>query len=685
MKHQPAPLSFTLWLAMCMLWCGCSRNAETEECSDAIYSSGDIEVFSDSIIIGNVNYTAISPYEITNCWKSTSDTPDPHITLTSSSLMADALFNKAISTCHHSSPSVTDIYLHGALLDPQRSMEALRSMVDTDGTIHRQGFPIKADKEAWAAAAWEIYCATGSASWLKESYRIINRTLQKEHFTIKADPDGLIHGTPSYMEPPQNYFPSWMSPVDRFHTICLGTNLWHYATLSVACKMARKLKLYAEREWAAAADRIRNAINDNFWIPSASMYGQYMYGNLYPVLSSSADNRANSLSVILSVASPEMGRRLMESRPTRSYGMPAVSPSINDAAAEPAPDIQVLQGIAAAHTQDEEALLEAIGPLWCMGLDERADAGWHSLLLRGLLGIRLYPDGLSLSPFIPGKLPGEKRLCGLRFREAILDINIHGSGNKIASFSIDSVSQERAFIDQSISAGPHRIDIVMSGNSLSDMQHTIATSAPDTPPASPKIFWNDDRHGKILNYDKDAVYDVYTNGILSESITAPHYAVTDTGTTVIDIVPKINNISGFAARSHISAPASSRIHIPATAITPRRAPLHLIRNKDIATHYIELAARHNTRITFYVQAPSEGEYFINIGYSNGTAETALRTLEVNEKYAGTLIFPPVAHNDWISVRTSSTVTATLRAGANKLSLTYAGTTILLNEINLLKK
>ena len=46
MKHQPAPMSFTLWLAMCMLLCGCSRNAETEECSDAIYSSGDIEAVS---------------------------------------------------------------------------------------------------------------------------------------------------------------------------------------------------------------------------------------------------------------------------------------------------------------------------------------------------------------------------------------------------------------------------------------------------------------------------------------------------------------------------------------------------------------------------------------------------------------------------------------------------------------
>ena len=417
-----------------------------------------------------------------------------------------------------------------------------------------------------------------------------------------------------------------------------------------------------------------------------------MYGDMYPILSMSADNRANPLSVILGVASPEMGRRLMKSRPTLPDGMPAVYPAINDASAKPAPDLQAMQGIAAAYTKNENAMLEAMGPLWCMTIDRDDCCAWPGLLLRGLFGLRLHPDGLSVTPFIPDRMPGDKRLSNLRFRDTVLDICIHGSGDKIVSFTVDSIRQERAFIDADISAGHHSIDIVMSGNSISDRpDNTVITKAALTPP-EPKMFWENEREGKILNYDRDAIYDVYQNGIMTECLTGPEYTVTDTGTTVINIVPTVDNIvptvdgsGGFSPRPHISATPAARIHIPATAITPRRAPLHLIRNKETATRYIELAARHNTRITFYVQAPSEGEYFISIGYSNGTTETAIRTLEVNGQYAGTMIFPPETHNDWISVRQSSTATAWLRAGTNKLSLTYAGTTILLNEINLLKK
>ena len=686
MKHISAPIILSLWLTMCQLWCGCSRDTGSKDNSNALYRAGDIEVFADSIIIGDITYTALGPAEITHCWKAPSGgSTDLDITFASSSHMADALFSKALSRYYHFPLSTADIYIHGALLDPQRAMESLRSMVADDGTIHRHGFPITADKEAWAAAAWEVYCATGSTPWLKEAYRVINRTIQRDTPVLDAGRNGLIHGTPSYMDPPKDYFPSWMSPVDRFQTICLGTNLWHYATLSTACKMAEKQNLYSEKEWESSAEKVRNAINDNFWIPSASMFGQYMYGDMYPILSMSADNRANPLSVILGVASPEMGRRLMKSRPTLPDGMPAVYPAINDASAKPAPDLQAMQGIAAAYTKNENAMLEAMGPLWCMTIDRDDCCAWPGLLLRGLFGLRLHPDGLSVTPFIPDRMPGDKRLSNLRFRDAVLDICIHGSGDKIVSFTVDSIRQERAFIDADISAGHHSIDIVMSGNSISDRpDNTVITKAALTPP-EPKMFWENEREGKILNYDRDAIYDVYQNGIMTECLTGPEYTVTDTGTTVINIVPTVDGSGGFSPRPHISATPAARIHIPATAITPRRAPRHLVRNKETATRYIELAARHNTRITFYVQAPSEGEYFISIGYSNGTTETAIRTLEVNGQYAGTMIFPPETHNDWISVRQSSTATAWLRAGTNKLSLTYAGTTILLNEINLLKK
>ena len=92
-----------------------------------------------------------------------------------------------------------------------------------------------------------------------------------------------------------------------------------------------------------------------------------------------------------------------------------------------------------------------------------------------------------------------------------------------------------------------------------------------------------------------------------------------------------------------------------------------------------------TRLTFYVQAPAEGEYFFNIAYANGTSGTATRTVEVNNSHAGVIVCPDVTHNDWITTRTSSTIRVNLHKGVNKLSLTYVDNTILLHDIYLLKK
>ena len=103
-----------------------------------------------------------------------------------------------------------------------------------------------------------------------------------------------------------------------------------------------------------------------------------------------------------------------------------------------------------------------------------------------------------------------------------------------------------------------------------------------------------DSRAKIINFDKGATYEVYLNGILSENISSPEYTLTDTGTTVVSVVPVVDKMSGFSPRAHVSAPDRYSIHIPATAITPRRPPRHLIPYPELASRYIELAARHNT-------------------------------------------------------------------------------------------
>lgn len=669
-------------LIIVMSWCSCIRSAPA---GDALYHTGAIDVYPDSIIIGSVVYRAVNSHEITNAWMDTAvtDNDSPYPRLHSSSGMADALFTKSLSGYTVSPLSTADIYLSGAIMDPDRSMTMLRSMVSDDGTIHHIGYPIRAAREAWAAAAWEVYCATGSESWLKEAYRVVNRTYLREISVISAG-RGLIHGTPSYMSPSASYFPAWMLPADEFMTICLGTNLWHYSTLSTASVMAARLNLKAESEWTESATLTRNSINDNFWVPANSFYGQYFYGDMFPILSPSADNYANALAVILGVATPEMASRLMASRPSRPEGMPTIFPPANDGGNVTHPVTQALQGIAASIVGDEEALLASIGALWCMSLDETPSIHWPSLLLRGIFGMDLSPEGISFSPVVPGKLQGKKSLTSLRYRDAVLDINIHGSGDKIASFAIDSIHFDRAFIDSSIS-GHHRVDITMSGNNITGHVRPPYFTSQETAPSTPRLYWEDGRRAKIINFDKAATYEIYLNGILSENISSPEYSLTDTGTTVVSVVPVVDNMSGFSPRGHVAAPAQSRIHIPATAITPRRPPRHLIPYPELASRYIELAARHNTRLTFYVQAPADGEYFINIAYSNGTTDTALRSLEVNGSYSGTLVCPPGPHNDWITTQQSSTLSVTINAGTNKLSLTYIGTTILLHDIYLLKK
>ena len=112
---------------------------------------------------------------------------------------------KRLSRYHDAPLSPLDIYLSGAILDPARSMETLRSLAP-DGIISRPGFPLTSDNEAWAAAAMEVYHATGSEDWLKEAYRIITASLMGQSAPLRAG-DGLVRGLPSYLQRLKGYTP----------------------------------------------------------------------------------------------------------------------------------------------------------------------------------------------------------------------------------------------------------------------------------------------------------------------------------------------------------------------------------------------------------------------------------------------------------------------------------------------
>lgn len=663
-------------LALAALTAACSRAKELKEC---IYDGGDFEVYADSIVRGGKIYKALSATEITDVWSTAeSDTTVP--VYRSDQLMADALFAKAMS--ESGVYSSDDIYLSLGLLRPQESMEALRAMAAMPAPDD-ENFPYCAVDPLWAAAAWEVYCSTGSHQWLKEAYDRITSALNRQHTLNRTEESPLVCGAPRYTLNHEIYFPEWMDAMDRFSTISTSVNVCRSYSFEIASRMARELRKYAEREWQTQATRLRGIINDRLWLPDRQRYAQCLYGAYYPIVSMLSDSRANALAVLFDIATPEMGAAIVSELPLIRAGVPSVYPSITGAN-HISPLAQTLFGLAAARTRNPQAFNIAASALWNMALNSRLPAQWPAMVLRGIFGISQAPDGLRFSPMVPKEFSGDKEITGLKYRNATLDIRLHGTGDRIATFTIDSVSSADHFISADLS-GRHRIVITLSGNDLQPGKVSM-NDRPVPLPAVPKVQWNTSRDARILNFTKGNTYEIYVNGVMTEETASDIYHISDDGTAVADIVQTSDRRwAGFSPRAHVCAPSDAEITIHASSVTPRRPPLHFIRDKATATNYIELAARHNTRITCYANAPADGEYFLTVGYSNGSPRCALRTLSVNDDYAATLVFPPRRPLDWISVFPSTTALVRLKAGPNKIALTYIQGTILLNRISLLRK
>ena len=74
-----------------------------------------------------------------------------------------------------------------------------------------------------------------------------------------------------------------------------------------------------------------------------------------------------------------------------------------------------------------------------------------------MFGINLTENGLYLTPFVPEKFGGDKRLTNFKYRNAIIDITVHGTGSNIIYALVDDKKVENISIPKNIS-GKHTIE-----------------------------------------------------------------------------------------------------------------------------------------------------------------------------------------------------------------------------------
>lgn len=597
------------------------------------------------------------------------------------------------------------IYLSLAYLDPEGSMNSLRAKVKNGRIVQDTGtggaWPVSSDRVVWAVAAWEIYKVTGDHSWLKEAFEIIDATL-KDDMAVVYDPTYcLMHGEQSYLDWREQTYPRWMQPADIYGSMCLGTNVVFAHTFELMARMASELNIPAI-EYRKTATRLRESINDNLWLPNLGYYSEYLYGTPYPINSMATDNLGQSLGILFDITTPEMASSIISRTPVGIYGTTSVFPQIadikpyhNDAVW---PFVQAFWNLAAAKTGNVEAVKAGLAAIYraaalfatnkelfvastgdYRGTAVNSDAqlwsaaGHLAMTFRLIAGITFESDRMEFHPFIPQAYSGTKHIKGFRYRDAVLDINISGNGNRIASVSIDG-KNSKPFIPATLT-GQHTVDIIMANNSFPEAKINI--TEPTFMPSTPVVKWGKDGHtARIENFDPANSYLVMLNGEQKNDLEEADYTLYNaTEFTTVNFTPVFDNrVEGFSMRPHFFIPRGSMTLIQAEDVA--EGGTKLIKDEEKAAKVVELTTRRNTHIEMQFDAKDDGVYFVDVRYANGSGpintdnKCAIRTLSVNGRRIGAIVMPQRGIGEWLSTGFSNMLRIEMHSGLNTLSIDY---------------
>ena len=596
------------------------------------------------------------------------------------------------------------IILSMAYMQPLASQVSLMQKVNANGRIIQDtgsggAWPVSSDRMIWAVAAYEIYKVTGDRQWLEYIYPVIKNSLFDD-LEVIADDNGLVHGETSFIDWREQSYPRWMQTADIFQSQALGTSVVHAQAWQVLSEIATLLGDKDVAKIAADNHRIiADAVNRELWMPEKGYYAMYNYGRNFPILNPRAETLGESLAIIYGVADSERAREITENNPTTPFGVSIFFPQIADIPPYHNnalwPWVAAYWAIANAQVGNETGTLEAIGSifrpaalfatnkenfvldngdiatqlnssnmLWCL-------AGNIAVTHKILFGIHFDVDGLSFRPFVPKALAADRSLTGFKYRNAVLDINIKGSGNQIKSFKLNG-KEHKPFIPSNIK-GHNIIDIVMADNEIAPMKvnHTANVKAPLTPIAwlaDGLLSWNP------VEYSDDH-YVILRDGIRIADTYQTSFRVTEPGEYQV-IVVNSDGVESFASEPR-SLFGTIVLEMPEESITFKSSEITYEPTSPIAGYhgagFVEID--HTTvPLEMNVTVPTDGVYAVSLIYANGNGpvytenKCAVRTLVVDGKPAGALIMPQRGEGKWSDWGRSSLLRIPLTAGNHKLSI-----------------
>lgn len=609
------------------------------------------------------------------------------------------------------------ILLSMAYMQPEATRVSLMRKVSPTGRIIQDtgsggAWPVSSDRMIWALAAYELYKVTGDREWLEYIYPVILNSMEDDlHVTRSAS--GLVKGETSFIDWREQSYPRWMQTADIYASEALGTSVVHAQAMRVLSEIAAELGHDdVARKYAALADETAEAINSRLWLDDKGYYAMYNYGRVNPVVNPRAETLGESLAVLYGIADENRTRSIAENTPVTPFGVGIFFPQIadqrpyhNDALW---PWVGAYWALANAKARNEAGTLEAIGAvfrpaalfttnkenfvldngdiatelnssnmLWCL-------AGNIAITHKILFGLRFEKDGLAIEPFVPRALGQTRTLSDFRYRGATLDITVKGFGDRIASCTVNGRRHE-PFIPADIKPGKYEVVITMADNDIAPMRvnRTPNVKAPLTPVATLTHSDDADAPGAPVNN----LLQWHPIEYINHYLVLRDGAVVDTTrqTSYPAIVPgeyQVIGVSDDGVQSFASEPlcnyeaAAWEFPGEGTAMASEEIsyPAERPVNGWHGAGFVETDHRNPSR-SLEFDVPADGTYAITVVYANGNGpvntenKCAVRTLEIDGSAAGTAVMPQRGRANWDDWGRSNVVTAPLKAGRHKLSLT----------------
>ncbi|HUO85761.1 MAG TPA: glycogen debranching protein [Thermoanaerobaculia bacterium] len=592
-----------------------------------------------------------------------------------------------------------------ALVAPEEVRAGLLARVDGDGRIVQDSgtggsWPISTDRVAWALAAWELYAATGDREWLRTAYGVIRRSVEADLEVAFDRETGLFRGESTFLDWREQSYPRWMEAADIGASQALGTNALHYGAYRALARMARLLDEPDER-WDAVADAVRDGLDEHLWQPDRGTYGAYRYGRSFPSLSPRPEMLGEALTVVLGAAGEERRRRMVRRLPVVPFGVPSFWPYVPDVPpyhnAGVWPQVVGFHAWAAAEAGNAAAVEHALASLyraaglfltnkenWVAatghfeGTEVNSDrfqasaAAQLATVYRVLFGIRLHAERLELRPFVPQPYRGTRTLVGLRYRQAILTITIHGFGDTPREVRLDGRLVPGAEIPADLT-GAHTLEITL--NDALPARGGIELVDNVAAPAIPAARLEGDR----LRWEPVAGavrYEVVRNGEpYSETEETAARAVEEAGVAEY----QVRAVDGRGLASFLGEPVRVGPAAATQVVEPEPATLESAHPGHQGAGYARLTRDRHTALDVRISVAAAGRYAIDARYANGSGpvsygdKAAARALLVDGRPAGTLLLPQRGMGRWDDWGTTNPLRVWLEPGPHTLTIAYRPT------------